>query len=133
MNRIKTRFFPVFWVCMGAVLFICGVAELLDSFWSGMGGAMIGVGSVQLYKNIRYSRDADYKEAVDTAKSDERNQFISNKAMSWAGYLFIIIVSIGTIVFKVAGWDDLAYFCGEAVGLMLVLYWLSYLYVRRKY
>ncbi len=121
------------YVLVGIAFMVLGIAERLDSFWSGMGGGLVGVGAVQLYRFIRYSKDAVYKEAVDIAKSDERNGFITGKAMCWAGYLFVMIVSVGTIVFRVAGKNDLSKFCGFAVCLMLVLYWLSYLIVRKKY
>lgn len=121
------------YILAGIVLSVCGIAQILDNFWSGLGGGLIGVGAIQLYKHLRYNRDAAYKEAVDTARSDERNGFIANKAMSWAGYLFVMIASIGTIVFQIAGMRDLSLFCGGSVCLVLVLYWLSYLYISKKY
>lgn len=131
MNRRMTL--SCAYIFVGVVLTVCGIAQILDNFWSGMGGGLIGVGAVQLYKHLRYRRDAAYKEAVDTARSDERNGFIANKAMSWAGYQFVMIASIGTIVFQIAGNRDLSLFCGGATCLLLVLYWVSYLFVSKKY
>ena len=33
----------IFWVLLGAVLLGLGMAEIIDSFWSGMGGGFIAV------------------------------------------------------------------------------------------
>ena len=73
----KVRFaFSIFWVLVGAVLCGLGVAEVIDSFWSGMGGGLVGVGLVQTVRHIRYRKDPEYREKTDTENQDERNRFI---------------------------------------------------------
>lgn len=120
-------------ITLGIVLWICGVIGILDSFWSGMGGGLIGVGIVFLVRSIRYKRDPEYKEEYDIEMSDERNKFIRLKAWSWAGYLFMMLAAVGTIVFKIMGREDLMMFCSGCVCLVLVLYWLSYVVLKNKY
>ena len=126
-------FFSVFWILLGAVLSGCAVAGLLDSFWSGMGAALIVVGALQLIRQIRYRTNKDYQEKFDTEVHDERNKFLSNKAWAWTGYWLVLFTVIGTIGFKLMGREDLMMFCSGSVCLMLVLYWLNYLYLSRKY
>ena len=120
-------------IILGVVLWVCGAIDLIDSYWTGMGGGLIGVGIVFLIRSIRYKRDPEYKEEFDIEMSDERNKFIRLKAWSWAGYLFVMIAAVGSIVFKLAGREDLMMFCSGAVCLVLVLYWVSYMVLKNKY
>ena len=78
MNR---RFIlPALYILLGAVLITCGTLQVMDSYWSGMGGALLCVGVVRLIQTIRYKTDTQYKEKMDTEVSDERNRFLRAKA-----------------------------------------------------
>ena len=123
----------VVWMVLGVVLFACGIAGMVDGFWSGMGGGLIGVGVVQLVRMIRYQNNPEYKEAVDTAAKDERNRFLSNKAWAWAGYLYVLAAAVGAFVFKLVGRDELSIFCGSGVAVLVLFYWISYCWLRKKY
>lgn len=123
----------IVYIALGAVLLGCGIAEIVDEFWSGMGGGLLGVGLVRMIQMIRYQKNETYKEAVDTARSDERNRFIANKAWAWAGYWYVLIGAVGTLVFRLVGMEELSVFCGSSICLILVLYWVSYLWLRKKY
>ena len=57
-------------IILGVVLSVCGAIGLLDSYWTGMGGGLIGVGIVFLIRSIRYRRNPEYKEEVDIEMSD---------------------------------------------------------------
>ena len=120
-------------VILGIVLLICGSIGLIDSYWSGMGGGLMGVGIVFLIRSIRYKRDPEYKEECDIEISDERNKFIRLKAWSWAGYLFVMLAAVASITFKLLGREDLMMFCSGSVCLVLVLYWVSYYMLKNKY
>ena len=132
--REKWRFgFSIFWVLVGAVLLGLGVAEVIDSFWSGMGGGLIGVGLVQTVRHIRYRKDAEYREKTDTENKDERNRFIGNKAWAWAGYCFVLVEALLVIVFRLMGKNDLSMMASFNVCGILLLYWVCWLVLRRKY
>ena len=120
-------------IILGVALWLCGAIGLIDSFWGGMGGSLIGVGIVFLVRSIRYKRDPEYKEEYDIEMNDERNKYIRLKAWSWAGYLFMMLAAVGTIVFKLVGREDLMFFCSGSVCLVLVLYCISYVVVKNKY
>lgn len=121
------------YILLGMALFGCGLAEIVEEFWSGMGGALIGVGIVRMISMIRYQKNPEYKEAVDTAMRDERNRFIANKAWAWAGYLYVMAAAIGAIVFQILGREELSVFCGFSVAILVLLYWISYSWLRKKY
>ena len=129
----KRIYLSIFWIVVGAVLFALGYAGVIDSFWSGMGAGLLGVGIVQTMRWIRYRKDAEYRENFDLNAADERNRFLSNKAWAWAGYISVLIGAVGVILFKIVGGDELSMFCSIAIGLLLVLYWGIYFILSKKY
>lgn len=118
---------------VGITLVVCSFMNLVDEFWSGWGVAMSIVGALFLLRNIKYQTNEKYREEVDIQNSDERNRFISLKAWNWAGYLFVIIASVGTIILKFAGKEDLMMLSSGAVCLVVLLYYISYMILRKKY
>ncbi len=133
MKSDKRVYLSITWVVIGAVLFSMAVAGKVDSFWSGMGGALLAVGALQILKYYRLSKNEEYREKMEIEYNDERNQFIRNKAWAWSGYLFILIAAIACIVLKITGQEVLSMAASGAVCLMLVLYWVSYYLLKRKY
>ena len=131
-NR-KNRYMSLFWVVLGAVLAVCAMAGMVDTYWNSFGAALLGVGCMQLWRQRRYRRDEAYREKVDTESSDERNRFIASRAWAWAGYAFVMIAAVASIAFKIAGREDLMMFCSCSVCLMVLLYWGSYMILKRKY
>ena len=120
-------------IILGFALWICSAIGMIDSYWGGMGGGLMGVGIVFLIRSIRYKRDPEYKEEYDVEMNDERNKFIRLKAWSWAGYLYMMLAAVGSIAFKLMGREDLMFFCSGSVCLVLVLYLISYVIVKNKY
>ena len=123
----KDIIFGVIWLLLGLVLTALSCLETLDAFWSGMGSALVVIGIVRL------SKSETYREKREVAETDERFHFIRNKAWAWAGYLFIIICALSTIVFRLLGQDLLCIASGGAVCLMLVLFWVSFFVLKKKY
>lgn len=123
----------LFWVLLGMALFVLGMLGIIDSYWCGMGGGLIGAGGVQVYRFCRYHKDAEYREKMDIQNKDERNHFLSGKAWAWAGYLFVIINGAAVVVLKLMGQDLLSVWAAYSVCLILILYWLCWLWLRRKY
>ena len=123
----------IIYLALGVILVVLGILEVLDSFWSGMGGALIAMGAFRAIQALRYSQDETYREKRETELKDERNQFIRNKAWAWAGYLFVLIAAISTIVFKVMGQELLSMAASFAVCILMLLYWVCYLVLKKKY
>ncbi len=120
-------------IVIGAVLVGCSFFNLVDEFWSGMGAALIVVGAIFLLRGVKYHTNKSYHEDVDIQNNDERNKFLSMKAWSWSGYLFVIIAAVGTIVFKLIGKEDLMMLCSGGICLMVLLYFINYMILRKKY
>ena len=120
-------------IVIGIILVICGAVGILDSYWSGMGSALIIVGGLMMIRQIRYSTNAEYKESVDVEIQDERNKFLRVKAWSWAGYFAVLIGAVASIVLRILGQNQLSQFAGLSVCLLMVLYWASYFILKKKY
>ena len=97
MKISKRIIASIVWIIVGIVLTICSFLNLVDSYWSGMGTALLIVGILQVIRFVRYQKNPSYKETVDTNAQDERNRFIAMKAWSWAGYLLVIIAAVASI------------------------------------
>ena len=122
----------VFWIVLGDVLVVLTVTEVLDSsIYSGMGGALMAVGTLQLIRAVKYRKDSEYKEKVDTELGDERNRFLRMKSWSWAGYFTILIEGIGAII--AMGERTVQLVLSYSVCLVLVIYWIAYVILSKKY
>lgn len=133
MKKNKRLIANIIEVAVGAILVVLGYCEIIDAFWSGMGTALIIVGGLMLIRQIRYRTNDTYKENVDVENNDERSKFLRIKAWSWAGYLFVMIGAFGAIILKILDLDQYVPIASGSVCLIMVLYWLSYLVLRRKY
>ena len=121
------------YISLGVILWILGMAEIVDEFWSGMGSALVLVGILRLVRMYRFKNDEAYREKIEIETTDERNKFIRNKAWAWAGYLFILISACSVIILKVMDQEVLSMAASGALCLMLVLYYVSYFILRKKY
>ena len=120
-------------IIVGAVLLICSIFELVDEFWSGMGTSLLVIGVIFLIRNIKYKTNEEYREKIDIESNDERNKYISLKAWAWAGYLFVMLGAVGVIVFKLMGKEELMMMASFSVCLIMVFYWISYIFLKKKY
>ena len=129
----KKNIYPIALLVAGLALIGLGAAEIVDEFWSGMGSALLVVGALRLLRYYRLKKNDAYREKMETAVTDERNQFIRMKAWSWAGYLFIMVTAVATIIFRILGQELLSQVASYSVCLMLVLYWISFFVLKKKY
>lgn len=120
-------------IAIGATLLTLAVAGVLDSFWSGMGASLLMISVLRLAQLYLYKTDKAYQEKMDTEVSDERNRFLRNKAWAWAGYLFVLIAAVCTIVFKVMEQELLWQATGLSMCLIVTLYWICFFILRKKY
>lgn len=133
MKCNRRSLISVVWILLGIGLNVSCYVAKLDDFWSGLGTAFVFIGILQLFRWGKYNRDADYRAKVDVEANDERNRYIAAKAWAWAGYLFVMIGAVTCIVLRIFGQNLLSLAASGAVCLVMVLYWVSYFILRRKY
>ncbi len=133
MNNNRRLINSVLEIAIGAALLVGVSLAGGDSVWLGMGGALVAVGLLQLILGLRYRTDERYREKVDVEATDERNAFIRSQSWVWAGTGFVIVGGVLTVVFLLLGKQELSTFPGFAVSILVLLYWLSYLVLKKKY
>lgn len=124
----------IWYVCtsvVGFILIILGCLEIVDSFWSGMGGGLAAVGILKILRSTAARKNPEYAQRFDTNSTDERNIYLSNKAKSWAFYLTILGLAIAGIVFKIAGLEAVAMTCFIVMCVMTCIYWIAYLILNK--
>ena len=120
-------------IIIGFALVIGSVFGAVDEFWSGMGTTLLILGILFLFKAVKYETNIEYKEKYDIEINDERNKYLSMKAWAWAGYLFVMIAAVAAIMLKLAGREDLMMITSGNVCLIMILYWISYVVLKKKY
>ena len=134
MYNNKRLALSIFWVVLGLVLFVLSEAEILDSsYFSGMGVALAVVGTLQVIRNLRYRKDAEYKEKIDIEVTDERNRFLRLQSWAWTGYIVVMIEAAGSIVAAVLGQEIVRQVLSYSVCLIICVYWISWFILSRKY
>ena len=134
MNNNKRLVLSIFWIVLGITLMILSIAEVLDdSVYSGMGGALTAVGALQLMRNLKYRRDPDYREKIDTELSDERNRFLQMKSWSWAGYIAVMVQAVASVAAYFMGQRTVQLVLWYSICLLVLAYWVSWMILSRKY
>ena len=119
-NIVVRAILGALYFIIGAAIGIYGEFVPIDSYWSGLGAALVVVGALQMFRIIRYNTSPKYKEKTDTAVQDERNRFIRNKAWAWVGYSYIMIAAVATIVLQILGEETLMFFCSGSVCINVI-------------
>ena len=127
------RIMSVIWVILGAILIGLAFAGKVDEFWNGIGSALAVVGSLQILRFRRFNKNEAYREKVEIECGDERLIYIRLKAWGWAGYLYVIITGVMVIVFKIIGQDLWSFAASAGVIVLLLLFWVSYMVLKKKY
>ncbi len=133
MKEYKNIIINTLYIILGIVLIVLVFMNEVNSLFAGFGGGLLGVGVVQLIRAIKYKTNSEYKEMVDTKTNDERNRFISMKAWSWAAYSFIMICAAITIICLIMSKVTYMQIAAGIICVMLVLYYICYLIVSKKY
>ena len=120
-------------ILIGISLVGASLAGIVDEFWSGMGTALLLIGILFLIRSIKYNTNNEYREKWDVEVNDERNKYLKLKSWAWAGYLFVISGAIATIGFKIAGREDLMMMASGSICYIMVLFWISHIFLKKKY
>ena len=135
MTKIKsTTIKYTLFAIIGVALFVASeVFNSIDSFWSGMGASFVVISIMRLVQLNRYQKDDSYAEKIDIQNSDERNRFLAEKARGMAFYYFILLAAILAIVLRIVNYDQASSIFAWTVGLLVLIYWLSYQWLIGKY
>ena len=133
MNRNIRRLLSVFWIAAGAALLVLSLAGVLEgSVYGGMGGALLAVGVLQTLRHVKYDRDPEYREKIDTVEGDERIRYIGMRSWTCAGYIAVLAECVGIIAALIFDQPVIRQVLSGSVCLILCAYWISYLVISKK-
>ena len=123
----------IVYITIGLLVSVLSFTLVIDDWWQSFGVAIFIVGVADIFRYRKYVTNAEYREKVDLSNNDERIRFLSMKAWSWAGYMFVLVAALGVIAFQIAGLRVWSMACSFCVCLVMVLYWISYMVLNKKY
>ena len=123
----------IVYITFGLLVSVFSFAGIVDEWWQSFGVAIFIVGVADIFRHRKYVTNAEYREKVDLSNNDERIRFLAMKAWSWAGYMFVIIAALAVIGFQIAGLEIWSLACSGCVCLVMLLYWISYMVLNKKY
>ena len=134
-KKLKQRLYiAVSYIVIGLVLII---ADALNHFGNhyffSFGMTLTVLGILRLIRHRKITKDDASIHRQEVAETDERTLMMAEKARSWAFSYSIMIAGIAVIVLSLLGKHDAAqpfawYVCAE-----VVLYWICWLILRKKY
>ncbi len=118
----------------GIVLVATAIWRQLDNeFFFAWGFALAVIGILNLRKHYKLCHSEALMRKQQIAESDERNRMINAKAQSWAFYWYVMICGTAVIVLEFMGKVQLATTLALSICLLIVIYWISYHVLQKKY
>ena len=107
--------------------------RLPSESWGTCGVVLVVIEAFRIAQNIKYRTDAEYKKKIDIEALDERNSYIRMKAWSVTGYVFVIGAAIISIALYLTGRNEAGQILSYCVCAEMLIYYVSYLILNRKY
>lgn len=133
MNIKKQNIKYIAFLAAGIILIIVSLLYSLDAFWTGLGSAFLFISVVRLFEIKKYQTDPAYAKQVDISNHDERQAFVSEKAMVLTMKLVIYIFLAAGLLLYLMGQAQYGQFCMYGVCVIMILYLLSSYIVNKKY
>jgi Ca2+/Na+ antiporter len=134
MKNVESRMiWNVTLLFVGAILYILAeFLNVIDSLWSGMGIGFVLISIIRFVQIGRYKNDSDYAKKLSMS-NDERNQYLTNKARSNTFYYSILFEGIAITLFYILNIPEIAQVIGIVLCGQLIIYWVSYFFLKSKY
>lgn len=134
-KKLRTRlYFGLAFIVIGIALIIISlVTGNANEFLSPYGTALLVIGLVRIRNYFAVTRNDETILKQQIAETDERNLAISNKARSWSFTIYVIVASIAIIVLQILGYSRITSIVGITVCTLILIYWVCYFIIRKKY
>jgi len=133
MNIKKQSIKYIVFLVVGIVLILVGTICQLNGFWTGLGSGFIAVSVVRLVQMQKYKTDPDYAKQINISNHDERQSFVSEKAMVLTLKMIIYILLTSGIILYIFDQGQYGQFCMYGICVIMAIYFISSYFVNRKY
>ncbi len=133
-KKLKTRRnIAVGYIILGiAMIIIFNIIKTENNFLSSFGFALAVIGIAQIRKYILITKSEETIERQQIAESDERNISIASKAKSASFIIYVVLASVMVIILEIINKTQLAIIISGTVGILVLLYWISYFVISKK-
>ena len=133
MNIKKQNIKYIIFLIAGMALIIFSLIYHLNAFWTGMGSVFLFISVIRLFEIKKYQTDPVYAKHVDISNHDERQVFVSEKAMVLTMKLVIYIYLAAGIILYIIGQVQYGQLCMYCICIILILYLISSYIINKKY
>ena len=134
-QKLKQRLWiAISYIVLGLILVITDAVNHFENyFFFSFGFALVIMGILRIIRHLKTMRDDQSLRKQELAESDERIRMIAERARSWVFSLSVTGAGILVIALNILGHHDAAlpfawYVCG-----MVVLYWICFSVIGKKY
>ena len=134
-KKLKQRLYiALSYIAIGIALIAADVLNHFENqFFFSFGMTLTVMGLLRLLRHRKITKDDASIHRQEVAETDERTLMMAEKARSWAFSYSIMIAGIAVIVLSLLGKHDTVqpfawYVCGQ-IGL----FWICWLFARKKY
>ena len=134
-KKLKQRLHVgLFYLALGLILMLVGIWIYSEnSFVFSFGLAILVMGLHRILHYRKIIKDEKYMRKQELMEKDERLLMLSERAKSWVFSFSVMLAGLAVIVLSLLGYNDQAvpfawYVCG-----MVVLYWIFWFILGKKY
>lgn len=134
-KKLKTRLIvSIIYILLGIALIVTAILTKSEKdFISYYGIALLVMGLARLKKHFVLTKDEKKLKQKEIAENDERNISLINKARSAAFIIYILICAVASLVFFALEMKLIGQVLFASLMLLVIIYWMSYFIVRKKY
>ena len=134
-KKMKLRLYTaISYIVIGAVLIAADCLNGLENqFFFAFGFALLKMGAFRIIHYPKITKHSQSMRKQELAENDERFRMISERAKSWVFSITVIEAGILVIVLSLLGYQEQSLPFAWFVCGMVVLYWIFWSIIRRKY
>lgn len=134
-KKLKTRLcYAIGYMVVGVALILLQLTGSVDNEMSSCFGAAFTVcGVVRVIQYIRLINNKDRMEQREIAEKDERNIMLWEKARSITFGIYVILAGTAIMVLYAIHMEFVGKIIAYALCTLVVIYWICYIIVKRKY
>ena len=133
-KKLKIRLYiAIGYIILGLGMIIsCTIIRPENNFFTSYSLALIVIGIARIKRYILITKNEETIKKQEIAETDERNICIANKAKSISFTIYVLLASVAIIVLQWINQVHMAMILSGAVGVLILIYWVSYWIVSRK-
>ena len=134
-KKLRTRLIvAISYIVLGLILVAIGVIGHTDNyFYFSFGIALTVMGILRIIQHRKITADEKSIRQQELTESDERTRMIAERARSWTFSLSVTIAGIAIIVLSLLGYHEEALPLSWFICGMVVIYWICYIIISKKY